>query len=324
MTPEWKRWLVRGLKIALALVILFFVGRQFQRDLEQLELSELELRPGWLVASAGLYLAGMFPSAWFWRHLQHQFGYPIPLYAAVRAHFIGQLGKYFPGKALAIAIRSTLIHPCGVPYGVSIITSFYEVFTGMAAGGMIAATIYVLDPPAELDLGFHPLAIGLLLIGLCGVPLLPSVFNFVIAKLTARIQAIEVYRLPPVRFSTLAVGLLSTGVGWWLQGLSVWATLQAIVPEPPALTLDSWAQCTASIAFANVAGFVIVVAPGGLGVREYLLRMLLSSLGPGRYIAAAALLLRLDWIAAEALFAACTYWLKPKGEGSEPLGSDTK
>ena len=242
----------------------------------------------------------------------------------MRSHYLGQLGKYVPGKALAIAIRSTLVHPCGVPYGVSIITSFYEVFTGMAAGAMIAATIYVIDPPAELDLGWHPLAIGLLLIGMCGIPLLPGVFNFVIAKLTARIQAIELYRLPPVRFSTLATGFMSSAIGWWLQGLSVWAILQALIPEPPSWSLASWAQCTASIAFANVAGFVIVVAPAGLGVREYLLTKLLSSLGPTGYIAAATLLLRLDWIVAEALFAACTYWLKPKGQRREPLGSESK
>ena len=80
--------------------------------------------------------------------------------------------------------------------------------------------------------------------------------------------------------------------------------LQAVLPEPPAGTLSTWAQCTAGIAFANVAGFVIVVAPAGLGVREYLLRMLLSSFGPAPYIAASAILLRLDWIVAEAFFAA--------------------
>ena len=324
MNPEWKRWLVRGVKIVLALMILFFVGRQFKRDLEQLDLSQLEIRPGWLLASGGLYLAGMFPSAWFWRHLHQKFGYPIFLFAAVRAHYIGQLGKYVPGKAMAIAIRSTLVHPCGVPYGVSIITSFYEVFTGMAAGAIIAATIYVIEPPADLDLGWHPLAIGLLLIVMCGIPLLPGVFNFIIAKLTARIQAIELYRLPPVRVGTLATGLLSSAVGWWLQGLSLWSMLQAVVPEPPTWTLASWAQCTAAVTFSNVVGFAVFFLPAGLGVRELLLTKLLSSLGPKGYIAAAALLLRLDWIVAEALFAVCTYWLKPKGEGSEPLGSDTK
>src|SRR5204862_133103 len=82
------------------------------------------------------------------------------------------------------------------------------------------------------------------------------------------------------RFPTLATGLLTTGIGWGVQGLSVWAMLRAIVPAPPDLTPATWAQCTAGIAFANVAGFVVVVAPGGIGVREYLLSILFSSFGP--------------------------------------------
>lgn len=302
---------MRGVKAALACVILFFVGAQFYRDLERLTLSEIELRPGWLLASGLLYLAGLFPSAWFWRHLLLRFGYPISLYTAVRAHFVGQLGKYVPGKAMAVAIRSELVHPCGVPYGVSVIASFYEVFTGMAAGAILAAVIYAVQPPVDFDLAWHPLTLGAVLIGLCGIPLLPGVFNFVIAKLTARVQLMETYRLPPVRFVTLASGLLTTSAGWWLHGLSTWALLQAVLPDPPILSPATWAQCTAGIAFANVAGFVIVVAPAGLGVREYLLRMLLGSFGPGQYIAVAVLLLRLDWIVAEALFAVATWWRKP-------------
>ncbi|MBI3824088.1 MAG: flippase-like domain-containing protein [Planctomycetes bacterium] len=319
MNPDRKRWLVRGVKIVLALVILGFVGWRFQRELEQsdlppdkrVDLSKIELRPSWLIAAGVLYLVAMFPAAWFWRQLHHRFGYPISLYAAIRAHYCGQLGKYVPGKAMAIAIRAELIHPSGVPYGVSIITSFYEVFTGMASGAMIAAILTMIEPPGELGLGWHPLAIGAVLIGLCGIPLLPGVFNFVIARLTARIQAIELYRLPPVRLGTLAIGLTATSLGWCVQGLSVWAMLQAVLPDPPSLTAATWVQCTAGIAFANVAGFLVVVAPGGLGVREYMLTILLGSFGPGPYITASAILLRLDWIAAEALVAAATYWRKP-------------
>jgi glycosyltransferase 2 family protein len=328
MKPPWKRWLVRSVKLVLALVILFFVGWQFKGDLEYLKLDEIELRPGWLLFSAGLYLVGNFPGAWFWRHLHGKFGYPISLYAAVRAHYIGQLGKYVPGKAMAIAIRSDLIHPCGVPYGVSIIVSFYEVFTGMASAALVAALIYLVQPPSLSELPtlaagleWHPFWIGLVLIGVCGVPLLPGVFNFLIAKLTARIQAVELYRLPPVRFGTLATGLLAAGAGSWVQGLSVWAMLQAVLPEPPELTPATWAQCTAGTAFAGVAGFVVVVAPAGLGVREYLLRMLLSSIGPAKYIAVSVLLLRLVWIVAEACFAAVTYWHKPAGQQHEPAES---
>jgi uncharacterized membrane protein YbhN (UPF0104 family) len=336
MKPPWKRWLLRGVKLVLALMILFFVGWQFKHDLEQPDkhdlerpnLFRIELRPGWLLASGGLYLVGVFPAAWYWRHLHGKFGYPISLYAAIRAHYIGQLGKYVPGKAMAVLIRSELVHLCGVPYGVSIIVSFYEVFTGMAAGALVAALIYLVQPPSLSEmptlaagLEGHPLWIGFVLIGVCGIPLLPGVFNFVIARLTARIQAVELYRLPPVRFGTLTGGLLASGLGWWAQGLSVWAMLQAVVPDPPAWTLSSWAQCTAGIAFANVAGFVILVAPAGLGVREYLLRILLSSFGPGKYIAASAILLRLDWIVAEACFAAATYWYNPPANHVSLRGS---
>ena len=336
MKPPWKRWLMRGVKLVLALVILFFVGWQFKHDLEQPDkhdlerpnLFKIELRPGWLLASGGLYLVGVFPAAWFWRHLHGKFGYPISLYTAIRAHYIGQLGKYVPGKAMAVLIRSELVHPCGVPYSVSIIVSFYEVFSGMTAGALVAAVIYLVQPPSLNELPTlaaglegHPLWIGLVLIGVCGIPLLPGVFNFVVARLTARIQAVELYRLPPVRFGTLMAGLLTSALGWWAQGLSVWAMLQAVVPDLPAFTFSSWAQCTAGIAFSNVAGFLILVAPAGLGVREYLLRILLSSFGPGKYIAASAILLRLDWIIAEACFAAATYWCQPAGNPREPAGS---
>src|ERR1019366_6670024 len=115
MDPVSKRWLILGVKWVLALVVLFFIGWQFLRDFARDEIKSMELHPAWLAASAGLYLLGILPNAWFWRHLFEKFGYSTPLYAAIRAHYIGQLGKYVPGKALALAIRADLVHPYGVP-----------------------------------------------------------------------------------------------------------------------------------------------------------------------------------------------------------------
>jgi glycosyltransferase 2 family protein len=312
MKRDWKRLLWRGVKLGAGGLILLFIGRQFAIDLQQLDFDKIKVRPEWLAASSVLYLASLVPSMCYWRHLHDKFGYPLPFYPAFRAHYIAQLGKYVPGKTLAILMRAHFTHPFGVPYGVSIIISFYDVLTAMAAGGIVAALIYAVEPPGDLDIGLHPAAIGVVLIGMCGIPLLPSVFNFVVAKLSARIQAVQLYRLPPLRFGVLASGLLMTGGGWWVQGLSWWAMLNAVLPEPPAPTFSMWAQCTASIAFATVAGFVLFFLPGGLGVRELLLRdLMLGFVSPAPYISAAAILLRLDWIVTEALFALCAYWLPP-------------
>jgi glycosyltransferase 2 family protein len=55
----------------------------------------------------------------------------------------------------------------------------------------------------------------------------------------------------------------------------------------------------ASVALATVAGFVVAVLPGGLGVREgVLMSALAPALGSDRSVVA-ALMLRLVWVAAE-------------------------
>jgi uncharacterized membrane protein YbhN (UPF0104 family) len=58
---------------------------------------------------------------------------------------------------------------------------------------------------------------------------------------------------------------------------------------------------TASVALATVAGFVVAVMPGGLGVREWALMSTLAPAVGERTAVVAALALRLTWVAAEAV-----------------------
>ena len=108
MKTAWKSWgwpLVKGL---LAVAILLAIGRRFYDDLCQLDIATFELRPVWLALSGALYLLALLPSAWFWYHLLHVFGDRPGLFRAVRAYFMGQMGKYVPGKALALILRGSL------------------------------------------------------------------------------------------------------------------------------------------------------------------------------------------------------------------------
>jgi glycosyltransferase 2 family protein len=75
---------------------------------------------------------------------------------------------------------------------------------------------------------------------------------------------------------------------------------------------------TAAVALATVAGFVVAVMPGGLGVREgVLMSALAPALGPARSVVA-ALLLRLVWVAAELIAAAVLVpMLRPARADSE-------
>ncbi len=323
-----KTWLRRFgwpiAKILLGLAILVGVGRQFARDLLHPDLAKIEfhwsleyvheainpklagieIRWSWLLLSAGLYLLFFGFSAWYWHRLLRIFGEKPAFFRVCRAYYIGQLGKYVPGKAWALIIRGTLVQGAEVRFGTAVLTSFYEVLTTMAAGALLAAVIFIVQPPHVGDLEWHPVLTGLLVLGLVGVPLLPGVFNVLMQRLTRRFQGIDTFKAPRMRGRTLAEGLLMTGAGWAILGVSVWAGLVAVLPEAPAFSFGTLAQITGAIGLSYVAGFLALVVPSGVGVREYVLANLLGFAGPKETIVLAVVLLRLAWTVAELVAAA--------------------
>jgi uncharacterized membrane protein YbhN (UPF0104 family) len=308
----WQRWRP-ALKVVFVLAILASVGWQLARDLLRLDLNEVPLQPGWLALCALLYLAGLGFSALFWYRLLRAFGQRPPLLATARAYYVGQLGKYLPGKAWALLLRASLVRSSTVSLGAAGITAFYEVLTTMAAGALLAAVLFAWQPPVASGLDWSPVALGLILLALVGVPLLPGVFNLLVARVAARFPAMEVADLPPLRVADLVQGLGITACTWWMFGLSLWALLQGLMPEPPEMSSSLWARFTALVALPYVAGFLALFMPGGLGVREGLLLAFLSAelVGAPEGIAAlAVLLLRVVWTVAEVALAGMLYATK--------------
>jgi hypothetical protein len=324
MSERSKTWAWRLAKWLLAAAILAGVGRQFYHDLssptdpDQPDLNQLQLRPAWLALSGGLYLAALSCSACYWYRLLGVFAKRPLFLKAYRAYFLGQLGKYVPGKAWALLLRGGLVCGPELPMGVAIITAFYEVLTTMSAGALIAAVVFIFDPPHVTGLYWHPVFTGLLLLGLCGLPLMPAVFNFLTKRLASRFAHIEALRLPRIKILTLAEGLAITACGWCLLGLSLWALLMATLPAPPGLTLRMWACYCASMGLAYVAGFLAFMLPSGVGVREYFLRQLLAFVGPDNWIAASVLLLRLVWTTSELVLAGVVFFLPRNRDPHSP------
>jgi uncharacterized membrane protein YbhN (UPF0104 family) len=156
----------------------------------------------------------------------------------------------------------------------------------------------------------HPALAGVLLMAVCGLPLAPAIFNRIVQRLARRVQLAEGETVPALDFTTLLVGLGVACVGWCILGLGVWAGLAGVM-DPPALSPAIWLHCTAVTGLAYVAGFVVLFMPGGIGPREYVLLVLFAPLGPGAIIAAAVLVLRIAWTAAEVVLAGVLYVLRP-------------
>jgi hypothetical protein len=300
-----RQTLLTIFKTLLAAAILFVIGRQFHRDLTSDEISAIEFHPGWLGLSAALYLTGLTTWNLFWFRLMRLFDQNITLSAALRAYFVGSLGKYVPGKAWALWLRADQAAGPGVVMGVSIITAFYEVLTSMAAGALVAAVVFFFEPPAFRGLDFPPHFTGLILLACCGIPLLPGVFNLLAARLARKFPSLESFHIPKMRLPILVQGIALASIGWGLMGLSVWAAMASVLEQVPPLTIGTWANYCAIVGLAYVLGFAAFVLPAGAGAREWVLKEFLPNVipGPAAPLAAGVLLLRLAWTAAEVFWA---------------------
>src|SRR5262249_47187334 len=96
-------------KLLLGLAIVVVIGRRFYLDLrDHPELLRQPLRPGWLLLSGALYLLGLGFSALCWHRLLRALGQRPSFPSALRAYYIGHMGKYLPGKAWALFLRAGL------------------------------------------------------------------------------------------------------------------------------------------------------------------------------------------------------------------------
>ena len=307
---EWPamrvRWPIvwRATKIVLAVLVIGGVGWQFAKILRRPELWTQPLRPdaGWLMAATAGYVLAFCCWGAFWLRLVRGCGEKLSLLSGAAAYFASQLGKYVPGKALAIVLRVAFAQAAGVRVSVAAITALYETLTAMAAGALVAAILIPLYKSDQGEMGWK--ALGLLAVA--GVPILPGVFNRVSAWAAKPFLRPDSPPLPRLKIATLAGGILQTALGWFFLGGSLLAVVRALRPEAIDVSAHDWMVCTAYVAVAYVVGFIALPAPGGLGVREVIMQTLLAGELAGRLgeesgplAVVAVLLLRLLWTSAE-------------------------
>ncbi len=257
------RWIV-------ACLIVGAVSWHFARLLRRPELWENppSLRPEWLVGTAGGYVVAFGLWGAYWCRLLATMNQPVKPGAAVRAYFQSQLGKYVPGKALAIVLRVWLVHDSGVRPAVAAVTAVYETLTTMASGCLLAVILFPLA--AEIPSQHRWMLLGLL--PLATVPIFPAIFNRLARRAARPFLAPHSPPLPQFTLPDLLRGLAQTSIGWLFLGLSLRATLLGFGHDGVP-----WLTCVVYVAFAYVAGFLTLPLPGGLGVRDALLQQLLAA-----------------------------------------------
>lgn len=300
----WIKFAVRTLILALVAWGVWRTAKSAQGEFAREGVEWEQLRFDWLALAMLFYLIGMFPSSIFWWQTLHAMGQRPTLLETLRAFYIGHLGKYVPGKALVVVIRTGLIRSNRVDTTVAAASVFVETLTFMAVGAAVAAVF--LGALFREQTGFILLAI--FLAACAGLPTYPPLFR-------RALRFLQVHRANPdidkaidgLNAKLMGLGWLLISIGWLFFGLSLWATSQAIPGIASLPTLNDLPLLTAAVSLAMVAGFLSLL-PGGIGVRELIVIPLLQpAFGPIVAIIS-AVLLRVSWMAAELLIAGVLYF----------------
>jgi uncharacterized membrane protein YbhN (UPF0104 family) len=257
----------RLLRVALVVVALVFCGYGLFSRWDDTRRAVTQL--SWPYIGAALLAGVLGLGAWMqaWRSLLSGLGSPLPPRAAVRVYFVSQLGKYIPGSVWAFVAQMELAKEHRVPRERGGSAALLAMATTIATGCAVAAVTLPLTSSDATHRYWWLLVLAPIFIGL----LHPRVVAFALNR------ALRLARRPPLTrtagLGTMSLTVAWTVLGWVLFGVHAWLLVRAAGGS--GLFLASGAY-----ALAFTAGFLVVIAPGGVGVREAALTVALGPVLP--------------------------------------------
>jgi glycosyltransferase 2 family protein len=271
-----SRWLRIGLLVLVVGLAVWGLASQWT----SVQAALGKLSPWHVVGAAVCVVAGLGCMMLAWRALLADLGSPLPLPAAIRVMFIGQLGKYVPGAVWAVAAQVELARDYDVPRRRSVTASLVGMATTLVVALVVTGVMLPLTSSGAVRQYWWVLAITPLAIA-C---LHPRVVKFLLDLVlrVARREPLE----KAVGAGGMARALAWTFLGWGFYGLHSWLLISSF-------DHGSWTRVlvlsVGAYALAWSVGFLIIFFPGGIGPREAVLIFVLTPVMP----AASALIVAL-------------------------------
>lgn len=269
MDSRLKPFLLSLAKVVLGIAVLIAAGNEVLGALARMESSQVRFSVPILGLGLLCYLVGMAVFAEFWRRAVGALAGNLPRLDCHFAYFVSQLGKYVPGKAWVILIRYGLIGKNRLSFRAATASSVYETFNVMGSGALLSFPVLLLlggDP----TLPWLALGLSAVLLAACHPPV-----SGWIARVAGWGSGREEKLVPVPSWRVLRKGAPLLILGWVLAGASFPLAGAGIGVAYPGLSEVVLTGAASGLSVA--AGFVVLVAPAGLGVREWLL---VETLGP--------------------------------------------
>lgn len=274
MRRRWIRTAATVFVLAGLVFLALLLGDQWER-LQDARRSiagyDWSLRPGWIAASVLLATANLLEMSSVWVKLFRESGGRLSYTEGWRIWSATNVGRYIPGKLWHLGGLTVYLRKRGESGAAGLVSSVGFQVLILVTGAATAATVLVGRPSSLL--GASPWTAGLVLL-LLAAALHPSVLRKA-TGLASRLMKEDDVEIERIGNRGLAASAAAILLSWGIYGLSFWCMLRGSVG---AAVMDPL-ELTAVFAASYVVGYLALMSPGGLLVREGAMIGLLASMG---------------------------------------------
>jgi glycosyltransferase 2 family protein len=273
------------LKTAAAAAIIFFLGHSVLSNWEVIRGYDWSFNPVLMAAACVMFTAAFGFLPWVWRKVLHYMGYDLSYGDARDIFYIGNLGRYIPGKVWSIAGMAYMAEKSGIPATIAGTSAvFAQVYSFLSSFGFFIL-FFIFRGTFTINAGFLwfvPVFIAAAVIFIFPANL-ERVLNIVLKKIGREPVALKITTATALKITALYF------LSGMLFGCSFWIFVSSFVGMSeinPMFTASAYI-------IAYWAGFLAFFVPGGIGVREGILGLLFMNIIPAGVLIIIAALSRL-------------------------------
>ena len=252
----------------------YFLARTLVTHWDEVSRKEIVWNPWLLALSALAFMGNATWYAWIWKVLIERFGDRLSFKNSWLVQTLSELVKFVPGKVWHYAGRLYIYERLGVRKSSTLIAMAVESGVVVVSGTIVFLCSSPFWRPAGNAVPSRHVALAVVLAALSLVLLHPRLMerglNFALARLKRSDRRVQL----TIRYRDILLVCGLFCISWLIIGVGVWC-LVASFREVDLSFFPVAAGCT-SIAW--VMGFVVLIAPRGLGVQEGVLTGLLAAL----------------------------------------------
>jgi len=268
---RWVRIAATVFVLAGLVFLALVLGDQWERLQASITGFDWRVRPGWIAASLLLATLNLLEMSSVWVKLFRESGGSVSYREGWKIWSATNVGRYIPGKLWHLGGLTVYLRERGESGAAGLVSSVGFQVLILVTGAATAATVLVGRPDSVL--GSSPWTTGLVLL-LLAAALHPGLLRKA-AGLASRAMKEEDVEIDRIGNRGLAASAGAIFLSWGIYGLSLWCLLRGTVgPAVPGPL-----ELTAVFAASYVVGYLALMSPGGLAVREGAMVGLLASVG---------------------------------------------